>query len=128
MNDEILQTAAIVAAVWTMAILLHWLTYRQAGNARPPKPEWLREKFAKEPVTGPIAYVIVGTFLLPLLVPAVILIVLSESELGRSVGVGLAAWGAALLALGIWRGRPERRRRDQERLLAHSESFWQGRS
>jgi hypothetical protein len=82
MSDDILQTLAIVAAVWTVAILLSWLTHRQATRTSvpPPKSEWLRGKFAKGPATGATAYIILGTSLLPLLLPAAILIALAHSE------------------------------------------------
>ena len=115
----------IVAAVWTFQIGIDALTRRRLGGQQPPpRPEWLREQFERKPIGGALGYAITAMFFLPFIVPGVLLLALSDGDQGRSIGVALTAWAVGLLAIGIRRGRPAQRKRDQERMLARSEAFW----
>ena len=125
MSTEVIQIAAVIAGVWLVVLLLNVLSYRRGHTGSPPpRPEWLRDQFARKPVSGAIAYGLMALFVLPLLVPGVLLIALADAGPGRTLGVALVAWAAGQLALGVWRGRPDRRKAYEKRLLADSEAFW----
>jgi hypothetical protein len=125
MRDHVLGAAILVAAVWTVMIGLNALMRRQAITATPPpRPEWLREKFEKEPLRGPLAHAVLAAMLLPFIVPGTLLLALADGDLGRQMGVVLTAWGVGLVAVGVWNARPARKERHQARMLAHSEMFW----
>ena len=125
MTTEVVQIGAVIAGVWLVVLLLNVLSYRRAhAGSPPPRPEWLRDQFARRPVSGAIAYGVTALFFLPLLVPGVLLIALGGAGAGRLLGVALAAWAVGQFALGIWRGRPDRRKAYETRLLADSQSFW----
>ena len=125
MSSELVLTSVVVVAVWSLLFLLNLLSYRQTPTGQPPpRPEWLREQFARKPLTGPLAYGVTALFVLPLVVTGVLLIGLADGPPARTLGAALVAWAVGQVALGIWRGRPHQRERYEEGLLAHSVEFW----
>ncbi len=125
MSNELVNAAVVVVLVWIAVVLLDRLSHRQAVRTNPPpQPDALRKQLEQAAVKGPVGYVLLALFFLPLVVPGVLLVALADGGMGWTLGVALLAWAVGTIALGFWRGRPERRRRDQERLLAHSEDFW----
>jgi hypothetical protein len=121
----VLGGAILITGVSIVMIGLNELTRRRAITAMPPpRPEWLREQFEKEPLRGPLGHAVLAGLLLPFIVPGALLMALADGDLGRQIGVALTAWGVSLVAVGVWNARPARKKRHQERVLAHSEAFW----
>ncbi len=121
-----MDTPVLVLGFAMLAFLAAGVVAVQRVAARelppPPRPEELRERLAGPRANPPKALVLfmLAGPMLALMVPGVLLLAVSDSPRGRSIGVLLLGYLAVIVLI----SRPWRIKKAGAKLLARSEAYW----